>query len=196
MLRRGVLVYGLVFVVDIENFSQLDTFDQSMAQERLGQVLDLAAHRACLDRKKWHRQPRGDGELAVLPADTDVAWVVADFTHQIINELKNSGNPSLRLRLSMHYGTLTAGDLGPVGEAPIVACRLLDAKATRRALSVETDSDAVIVVSDRLYRDVVATRFHGLRPELFRQMQVSAKGHMHTGYICTASPANADRRPC
>lgn len=78
MFRHGELVYGLVVAVDIENFSRLDTLDQSMVQARLSQVLDLAAARACLDRKKWHRQLRGDGELAVLPPDTDVAWVVAD----------------------------------------------------------------------------------------------------------------------
>lgn len=189
MLRPNALVYGLVFVVDIENFSRLDTFDQAMAQARLSQILDVAARRACLDRKKWHRQPRGDGELAVLPPTTDVAWVVADFTEQILRELKNPGYPSLRLRLSMHYGTLTAGVLGPTGDAPIIACRLVDARETRRALSLEADSDAVIVVSDRLFRDVVATRFHGLQPERFRQMRMSVKGKKYTGYICVGSPA-------
>jgi hypothetical protein len=188
MLRHGELVYGLVVAVDIENFSRLDTLDQSMVQARLSQVLDLAAARACLDRKKWYRQLRGDGELAVLPPDTDVAWVVADFTHHITRELMDCGRPRLRLRISMHHSTLTAGDFGPVGDAPIIACRLLDARATCRALAAEADSDAVIVVSQQLYRDVVATRFHGLRPERFRPMHVSAKGTTYTGYICVGSP--------
>lgn len=188
MLHRGKLVYGLIFVVDIENFSRLDTFDQSIAQAHLSKVLDLAARRACLDRKKWHRQPRGDGELAVLPPDTDVAWAVADFTHQIIVELESSSRPGLRLRISMHHGTLMAGDFGPVGEAPIIACRLLDARATRRALSAEISCDAVVVVSGQLYRDVVTTRFYGLQPERFRPMQVSTKGKTYAGYICVGSP--------
>jgi hypothetical protein len=188
MLRPGELVYRLLFVVDIVNFSRLDTRHQAMAQTELSRVLDLAARRAYLDRKKWDRQPRGDGELSVLPPDTDVAWVVADFPHQIIRELENSEWPDLRLRMSLHHGALTAGHFGPVGDAPIVACRLLDARATRAALLSDASSGAVIVVSERLYRDVVTTRFHGLQPELFRRMQVSAKRKTYAGYICVGSP--------
>jgi hypothetical protein len=188
MFRNGELVYGLVVAVDIENFSGLDTLTQSTVQARLSRVLDLAASRAYLDRTKWHRQLRGDGELAVLPPDTDVAWVAADFPHQIAEELKDRGHPRLRLRIAMHHGTLTAGDFGPVGNAPIVACRLLDARATRRALATETDSDVVVVVSQQLFRDVVGTRFHGLRPERFRPMHVSIKGATYTGYLCVGSP--------
>jgi class 3 adenylate cyclase len=187
-MRIGELVYGLVIAVDIENFSRLDTLAQSSVQARLSRVLDMAASRACLERTKWHRQLRGDGELAVLPPDTDVAWVVADFPHQIGEELKDGGHPRLRLRMAMHYGTLTAGDFGPVGDAPIVACRLLDARSTRRVLAAEPDSDVVLVVSQRLFEDVVTTRFHGLCPERFRQMKVSAKKSTYTGYLCVGSP--------
>ena len=49
-IPSGELVYGLVVAVDIESFSRLDTLDQSLAQERLRDVLDVAAQKSGLDR--------------------------------------------------------------------------------------------------------------------------------------------------
>jgi hypothetical protein len=195
LLQRAELVYGLVIAVDIENFSRLDTLDQSITQDRLRRVLDLAAARACLDRTRWYRQLRGDGELAVLPPDTDVAWAVADLPHQIAEELAEVAHPRPRLRIAMHHGPLSAGEFGPIGNAPIVACRLLDARATRQALAADPANDVVTVVSQRLYRDVVTTRFHGLLPERFRPMSVSVKGRSYAGYLCAGSPRAAVSDP-
>ena len=193
-IPAGELVYGLVVAVDIESFSRLDTLDQSLAQERLRDVLDVAAQKSGLDRDDWYRQPRGDGELAVLPTGTDVAWVVARFTDQLADALRglrwgpDRRDPALRLRVSMHYGTLTAGHFGPVGDAPIVACRLLDASMVRRALADEPRADLVLVTSERLFHDVVRTRFHGLVPDRFRQVRMSLKGVSYTGYVCAGTP--------
>ena len=132
LIRPGELVYRLVVAVDIESYSKLNTVEQYEVQADLGDVLDQAATRAELDRETWDREVRGDGELSVLPADTDVAWVIARFTTELeraLAERKAHGvrRPPLRLRLAMHYGTLTQGRFGPVGQAPIVVSRLLDA---------------------------------------------------------------------
>ena len=80
---------------------------------RLEEVLDRAAEGAGLARTGWLRQPRGDGELAVLPADSDVSRVLADFVHEVVEELRRGSRPRLRLRISMHHGALTAGVFGP-----------------------------------------------------------------------------------
>src|SRR5436190_17446805 len=190
----GELVYGLVIAVDIQSFSRLDTLDQSLAQEQLRDVLDLAAQKSGLDRESWYRQPRGDGELAVLPSDTDVAWVVARFTDQLVDALRglrsgaDRSDLTLRLRVSMHYGTLTAGHFGPVGDAPIVASRLLDSPMVRRTLSTETAVDLVLVISERLYHDVVRTRFHGLAADRFRPMRMSLTGVPYVGHVCAGTP--------
>lgn len=195
--QHGELVYRFVIAVDIENYSKLDALDQSVVQARLSEVLDLAAAKACLDRGSWYRQLRGDGELAVLPADSDAAWVVAGFTNELVEALNDHrrdhpAEPALRLRVAMHYGTLTSGHFGLVGNAPIVTCRLLDAKVVRRALAEETSGDLVLVISERVYHDVVETRFHGLAPKRFRPMRVSAKGKTYTGYLCTGTPRLED----
>jgi hypothetical protein len=198
-MQHGELVYGLVVAVDIENFGGLDTLGQLLLQTRLSHVLDLAAHRARLARDRWYRQLRGDGELAVLPPNTDVAWVLADFTERLAEALSqlrltHRGEPPLRLRLAMHHGTLTAGDFGPVGSAPITTCRLLDARVAKQVLRAEATGDLVLVISEQLYRDVVKTRFHGLAPERFRPMRTTVKGMTYSGYLCAGTPRAATRQ--
>lgn len=191
MLQEGQLVYGLVVAVDVEGFSRMGILDQTAVMFRLKEVLDRAAERAGLVRAEWLRQPRGDGELAVLPADSDVSRVVADFAHEVVEELRRGSRPRLRLRISMHHGALTAGVFGPIGDALIVACRLLDAESARETLARHTGEDVVVVVSQRLFEDVVATRFRGLRPDRFRPVTEHVKGRTYRGYICVGSPRSA-----
>ncbi len=183
------LVYRLVVAVDVEGYSKLDALDQSLVQSRLSDVLDVAARNAGLDRDLWYRQVRGDGELAVLPTDADAAWVVAHFTEQLsqaLADLRAAGTP-LRMRVAMHCGPLTAGAFGLVGDAPIVTCRLLDAKVVRDALAT-ADSDLVLVISQRLHDDVVRTRFHDLDPTRFRPTRFRMKNQVYSGYLCAGAP--------
>lgn len=183
------LVYRLVVAVDVEGYSKLDALDQSLVQSRLSDVLDLAAHNAGLDRAHWYRQVRGDGELAVLPTDADAARVVAHFTEQLaaaLSDLRTAGTP-LRMRVAMHCGPLTAGAFGLVGDAPIVTCRLLDAEVVRDELA-GADADLVLVISERLFVDVVLTRFHDLDASRFRPTAFEVKGVRYAGYLCTGAP--------
>jgi class 3 adenylate cyclase len=185
---RG-LVYRLVVAVDVEGYSKLDALDQSLVQSRLSDVLDAAARNAGLDRGLWYRQVRGDGELAVLPTDADAAWVVAHFTEQLaeaLARLRAAGTP-LRMRVAMHCGPLTAGAFGLVGDAPIVTCRLLDAKVVRDALAAAED-DLVLVISQQLHDDVVRTRFHDLDPSRFRPTRFRVKSQVYSGYLCPGPP--------
>jgi hypothetical protein len=188
-LRSGELVYGLVVAVDITGFSALGVLEQSASQTLLGELLDDAASAVGVDR--WRcRQPRGDGELAVLPADTDVASIVGDWTHHLVGALRsaNSAHPRMRIRVAMHHGPLTAGRFGPVGEGPIVASRLLDAQPTRAALATDPSSDLVLVVSRQLYLDVVVTGFRGIAADRFRPMSARIKGRNYTGFLCLGTP--------
>lgn len=195
---HGELVYRLVVAVDIANYSKLDALDQSLVQTRLSEVLDRAGQRAGLARGEWYRQLRGDGELAVLPANVDAAWVVAEFTEQLVAALAavalaHPDEPALRLRIAMHHGTLAAGHFGLAGNAPVVTCRLLDSDNARNALSEDSSAHLVLVVSEQLYQDVVVSRFHGLSPQRFRQTRVSAKDVHYAGYLCTGSPRTPQR---
>ncbi|WP_243711378.1 hypothetical protein [Actinomadura sp. KC216] len=192
------LTYRLLMAVDIQGYSKRDTREQLLAQRDLCEALDRAAHGAGLDRGHWEKQVGGDGELATLPDGTDPATVAGEFViglaealHDLNREARGDGAAGeagahrLRVRLSLHHGTLTAGPFGPAGDAPIVVQRLLDAAPLRRLLAGDAGRDLAYVVSDSLFEDVVRTGFCALPPEAFQPIKVTAKGTTFRGHILT-----------
>lgn len=182
------LMYRLVLAVDVEKYSSRVAREQLRAQTDLRHILSLAAQNAGLDRSQWYEQVSGDGELAVLPDDVDVTVVVGDFTSQLtmilgeFNRQRTVGT-RLRLRVALHYGTLTPGPFGPAGDAPIVVSRLLDARPLRRVLADQQERDLALIVSQRLYQDVVLTGFCSLDPDEFQAVRVNAKGARYQGFV-------------
>jgi hypothetical protein len=174
--------------VDVEKYSRRDARAQLLAQTELSEVLDDAAAAAGLDRGDWKTESRGDGELAVLPVHVDVAHAVGEFTRQMEMALAdlNRGRPEadrLRLRLAMHYGTLTPGPFGYAGQAPIVASRLLDGRPLRRRLAEHPEEDLALAVSASLFNDVIKDGFCPLDPAGFVPFRIAAKGATYRGLV-------------
>ncbi|WP_202124797.1 hypothetical protein [Actinomadura physcomitrii] len=191
--ERQPLHYRLLMAVDIQGYSKRDTSEQLLAQHQLSETLDRAARGVGLDRSRWDKQVGGDGELATLPDGIDPAPVAGDFVIGLAGALREINRAALgagarfrlRVRLSLHHGTMTAGPFGPAGDAPIVVQRLLDAGPLRRLLSDDPERDLAYVVSDSLFDDVVRTGFCALRPEAFHPIKVTAKGAVFRGHILT-----------
>ncbi|WP_207939453.1 hypothetical protein [Actinomadura darangshiensis] len=190
------LSYRLLLAVDIQGYSKRDTSEQLVAQQLLSDALDRAASGVGLDRAGWDKQVGGDGELATLPEGVDPASVAGDFVIRLGQALaevnRDAGRFRLRVRLSLHHGTLTAGPFGPAGDAPIVVQRLLDAMPLRRLLTDDADRDLAYVVSDSLFDDVVRTGLCALRPGAFTAVKVAAKGATFRGHILTGRVADGD----
>ncbi|WP_240809828.1 hypothetical protein [Actinomadura sp. WMMA1423] len=190
------LSYRLLLAVDIQGYSKRDTREQLRAQRLLSDALDAAARGVGLDRAAWDKQVGGDGELATLPEGVDPATVAGDFVILLDEALReanrDAGRFRLRVRLSLHHGTLTAGPFGPAGDAPIVVQRLLDAGPLRRLLAGDPDRDLAYVVSDSLFDDVVRTGFCALPPHGFHSVKVVAKGSVFRGHILTGRAARHD----
>ncbi|GAB2698428.1 hypothetical protein [Kitasatospora kifunensis] len=53
----------------------------------------------------------------------------------------------------------------------------------KQALAAAGSASLVVVVSDRLYQDVVRSRFHGLDPEQYRRIHVQQKGFAGYGWV-------------
>jgi hypothetical protein len=181
------LVYRLLLAVDVERYSKRNAVEQLRAQNDLRQTIEDAASRSGLDRDVWYKQVRGDGELAVLPPEVDVLTVVGTFVSHLEAALVDvndgcAGRP-LRLRLAMHHGTLASGPFGPIGDAPIVVSRLLDAPPLRKLLAERRDGDLGLVVSDTLFKDVVSTGFCPLDPAEFEAIRITVKGTSYRGHI-------------
>lgn len=186
--RASGLSHHFLAAVDIQGFSRLDASQQVRRQQELARVLDAAARRAGMTRAAWVREVHGDGELAVLPDGTDGPALVARYPRELATALakvngEGAWGPRLRLRLALHHGTLAAGALGVAGNAPIEVSRLLDSDVLRRELARRADQDLVLMVSERVYGDVVQTRFLGLDPAEFAAVTIGVKGQEYRGYI-------------
>ncbi|TDD93006.1 hypothetical protein [Actinomadura rubrisoli] len=197
MTTQTRLQYRLLMAVDIERYSGRSARRQLMVQSDLRRVLDQAAARTGLDRDGWQRQPRGDGELAVLPQDVEIPKAVGALPAELAAALAdlNRGRPDeerLRIRLAFHHGTLTPGPFGPAGDAPIVVSRLLDAAPLRRLLSERQDRHLALIVSDSLYNDVVSTGFCALDPSGFQSVGILVKGIRYRGFACADTESAAE----
>lgn len=183
------LAFRFLLAIDVEGFSQRDTAEQAKVQDDLEHAMTRAAARAGLDRKRWYRQPRGDGELAVLPEGADGLSLVADYPRKLaatvaaVNQA-GRGGPRLRVRLAIHHGAVAPGRFGPVGAAPIVISRLVDADIVRQQLRQDGNLDIALIVSATVYHEVIQSRLHDLRPEAFHRTIIRAKGTTYVGYLC------------
>jgi hypothetical protein len=183
------LAFRFLIAIDVEGFSQRHTAEQARVQDDLEHAMTLAAASAGLDRKRWYRQPRGDGELAVLPESADGLSLVADYPRKlsaaiaVVNEA-GKGAPRLRVRMAIHHGAVAPGRFGPVGAAPIVVSRLVDAEIVRQQLRQRGNLDIALIVSTTVYDEVIQSRLRDLHPEAFRRTIIRAKGATYVGYLC------------
>ncbi len=182
------LVERCVVGVDVEGFSRFPARVQVLIQKELDRMLDEAAEAAGLPRAGWERQPGGDGEVAVLPADVDLVALVRTFVaglDLLLVDHNDDHRVGIRLRVAMHTDVLTPGALGYAGPALVVLNRLLDSDAHRRALRETPDENLALLLSEPLYRRAVLPEIGGLRPEQFAKVRVSRpdKGFAEDAYL-------------
>jgi len=204
--RRHLLVS-----VDVRGYGSSDDLRQHEIQEQLSAVLDTAAERAGLDRTTWHRQPAGDGELAVLPDSVPEARVVDDFVRKLHTELRDRNHGRLpaarmRLRLAVHHGVVRTATMGFSGKGVVEVSRLADSAVAHLALD-HSDADLVLIVSQRVFEDTIEQPHTGYDAAMFREVEVHNKetrlrawlhlpGHdIHAVPLVPSAPAAAPGTP-
>src|ERR1700722_3227647 len=83
----GGLAFRFLVAIDVEGFSHLHAAEQARVQDYLERTMRQAAVKAGLDRERWYRQPRGDGELAVLPEGVNGLSLVADYPRKLASSV-------------------------------------------------------------------------------------------------------------
>jgi hypothetical protein len=202
----------LLVSVDAQGWGGHDERRQFAIQRALVTVLDLAAEQAGLDRSSWIRQPSGDGELSLLP-DTEPEPVVVDaFVRELSVALADHNHdlvPAawLRLRMAVHHGVATRSDNGFVGQGVVLVSRLLESDPLRNALAAAPDKALAVVLSTRVFDDVVAQRRTALSIQDFRKVAIQVKetaGHawlrvpgadVHTLDVSGVPPRAPDQAP-
>ncbi|GAA3781237.1 hypothetical protein GCM10022225_82020 [Plantactinospora mayteni] len=195
--HRRVLV-----AVDMESYSVRDNVLQYRAQQALQKIMQSACDEAGLDRAKWRVQQGGDGQLAILPAGTSERVVATRLT-PLIDRLLREHNRGLapearvRLRLAVHEGPVHLdGANGYPGDAVVDVCRLVDSPQLKNALRRFPGAEAALIVSDRIYQDVVR-HYQDLRPEHFLRVMASLpdKKFEAPAWIYVPGENAAGRRP-
>ncbi|MEG3635214.1 hypothetical protein [Micromonospora palythoicola] len=167
---RRVLV-----AVDMESYSGRDNVLQHRAQLAFQEVMTTACEELGFDRTAWVIQQGGDGELAILPPGTSERAVVTRLTPVLDRLLREhnrglSSEARIRLRVGVHEGPVHLdGANGYPSEAVVTVCRLVDSPQLKAALRQFPGAAVVLIVSDRLYHDIVR-QYQDLRPEHFRQV--------------------------
>ncbi|HYN97286.1 MAG TPA: hypothetical protein VES42_25890 [Pilimelia sp.] len=169
----------LIVAVDMEQYSRKDNGRQHRSQRLLVDVIETAVETLGLQRSGWLIQPTGDGELAILPAETPEPTIVGHLV-PVLNRLLTERNRDLaagarvRLRVAMHIGLVHLdGAAGYPGDAVVTACRLLDAAPLKQALTAFPSAAVGLIVSDQIYQDVVRHRYGQIRPERFASVSVT-----------------------
>ena len=189
------LTFGryLFLAHDASGYSGLDGVRQQRAQADIRGVIGRAAELAGLHRDQWICQPRGDGELAVLPSSEPELVLLDDYVRHLTHQLRAHNadrlpGRHLRLRVAIHHGAGVGGALGVAGAGPVEVCRLLDSQQARDALAAST-GDLVVIVSETVFLVTVADGHTTLDPGLFRRVWVSNHGYEAYAYLYAPAAA-------
>lgn len=185
------LAFRFLVAVDVAGFSQRYAAEQARVQDDLETAMSQAAASVGLERERWYRQPRGDGELAVLPQGADGLSLVADYPSKLASSIAEinrvNRGPRLRIRLAIHHGAVAPGLFGPVGGALVAISRLVESEAVRQQLRQRSDLDIAMIVSATVYNEVIQSRLRDLDPEPFRRVVIRAKGISYVGHLCQSN---------
>ncbi|MGW2918490.1 hypothetical protein ACWDBF_11600 [Streptomyces angustmyceticus] len=197
-LPDGLPHRRLCLAADVEQYSCLDTRAQSAVQSELVRMLDEAAVLTGLDRAAWTRQPQGDLEFAVLPEATPEDAVLGPFVHHLAIRLRDRNArpaaPRVRLRMAVDTGVVADAALGHAGPAPVAVARYVNAPQLRAALGTLAAADLAVIVSDRLYQDVVRSGGPDLDPGQYVRAHVRVKEFGGYGWIRVPGHAPDDVR--
>lgn len=186
----------LCFAADIARFSRFAAPEAALAQERFVHIMAEARGRAGIDAAQVGLENSGDGQIAVLPSAIDESRAIPLLIEGLAEARAqvNAGRPpqdKIRIRVALDRGHLGWGANGWIGEPPITVRRLLDSDAAHHALTDNTASDFALIVSDVVYRDIIAHGYGNLSLRQFRLVQVDipAKSFAELAWVYVPSGA-------
>lgn len=183
-MRRSLIVSA-----DMQAYSRMHVKAQYRAQHEFNRIMNESAARAGLDHTQWTVQKSGDGRLAILPSTGLEAAVVGPMAHHM-DELLRAVNRDLvpdariRVRMAIHEGIVHRGDNGYPSDAINKMSHMRDHSAVKTALSSFPDAGLVLVVTDRIYEDIVEQEYDGIRRDRFRRLVFPLKhGREAVGWV-------------
>jgi hypothetical protein len=180
----------LCFAADIERFSRFRAPEAARVQERFAGVLAAARGRAGIDADETALQRLGDGQSAVFPPALDETRAIPLLVEGLADALEQAnagraGDDRIRIRVALDRGHVAWAANGWVGDSVIAVHRLLDSAPVRQALVDRPDADFALIVSDVVFRDVIAHGYGSLPPREFSPVRVDipAKSFAESAWV-------------
>ncbi|MEU1788258.1 hypothetical protein ABZ553_20770 [Streptomyces sparsogenes] len=197
---QAITARHLCMAADVESYSRRHTPSQAAVQADLVRVLEEAAAFSGLNHTAWSRQPQGDQEFAVLPVDTPEAVVLGVFVRHLSKLLgernaNRAESDRMRLRLAIDFGVAPTAALGYSGPTAVAVARYLNAAPLKRVLNAIDTTDLAVMVSDRLYQDVVRSCGEGLDPEHYVKVHIEEKEFSGYGWVYVPEHGPEELRP-
>lgn len=174
----------LLVTVDMERYSRKDNRSQYEAQSTFRQVLDAALTAHALRIPEWDVQRAGDSVLALMSAEIiEIATIVGPVAARIDELLRDHNRDRndlgrVRLRMAVHEGAVDPnGPNGYPGDAVNLVCRLRDAGVLKNALKSYPAAGLAVIVSSRVYDDVVHPEYCGIRRDRFCKVPIVDAEH-------------------
>lgn len=183
-LHRGM------FAVDIASFGLCrDPAVQRHLRSSTHRIVREACGAVGLSWDACHCEDRGDGLFVITGADTGIDDLVGPLAVELLagvrrhNRLANA-EARLRLRVAVNAGFIQFDDHGVTGVPLNHLFRLLDAAALKDCLT-ETSGDFALIVSHRLFEEVVAFSVGVIEPSAFVCVPVKVKETHDRGWVWT-----------
>ncbi|WP_067071267.1 hypothetical protein [Carbonactinospora thermoautotrophica] len=178
-------VHRSIVAVDIEGYSRRNNSGQSELRAALRQVLADAFQAAGITPDR--HQDQGDMKLILIRPEVPKTRLLDDLVRQLGNALQQfnryrTAEGRMRLRASLHAGEVHLDGTGYPGEAVVTAARLLNARPLRMALR-KTPKDLALIVSDKLYQEVIRHEYPGIDPASYRAVRVAEKEFRQQAWI-------------
>lgn len=179
----------IITASDVKDYSKRNYDDQRDIQDQMAGIQSRAAASAGLSLEHAIVQGRGDGSLTAWPPETSELSLIVNYLRELHRELErvNAGlieSKQIRVRLAVTTGLVSQAAYGIPGDTAIMATLLVDSDRLRKALNAAPGHSLAVVLDDKLYRDVIATRLLGLDPDAYEQVVIRDKGgRNHTAWI-------------
>jgi hypothetical protein len=194
---RPTSAVRLCVAADIERFSRFRTPEAALVHKRFVEVMVEAREHAGIDAAEVSLQRAGDGQTAYFPPAIDETQVIPLLVEGLATALAQANadraaDGRIRIRVAMDRGHVGWEANGWVGDPAIAVHRLIDSAVAHQALVDNPDSDFMLIVSDVIYRDVIAHGYRNLLPGAFRLVHVDIPAKNFTELAWVYLPSGPD----
>lgn len=126
-----------------------------------------------------YHEDRGDGIFLIPPSGSSVDGLLTGMVDRLGEEIRRQHDVArpgarLRLRVALDFGQVHSDDHGVLGDAVIRTFRLLDAPLFKQRVQ-QSGARLSVILSDRLYEDVVRPDLGGSDPSGYERLRIVSK---------------------